>query len=146
MDEDEEAKVVSVGSIGGVSANANTWRRAIDSLSESVAGARTNVASPLNVNVVYHIHTRDSPNEFDGVRTGYYSKKLNLLAVQVALPETPPPTIEEYLRGQFVAAIDAAERWARRRKVADGLTSLRDLADSLAGPDEAPRPGQDGRA
>jgi hypothetical protein len=122
---DEPAQVLSIGSVlGGGIAN-RPWRDAIAALTHRVITARQDAESPLNVNVVFHVPGSMLKPEFEGVRTGRFSQPLRLLMVQVALPETVPPDPEGYLLDAIGAAIDMAERWAKRRGLASDLDALR---------------------
>lgn len=84
---DEPAQVLSIGSVVGGSTPTNrTWRDAIRDLTSRVIAARSDVEAPLNVNVVFQVPGDVIKPDFDGTRTGRFSKKDSLLMVQVALP------------------------------------------------------------
>jgi hypothetical protein len=83
------------------------------------------------VNVVFHVPGHILGVDFQGVRTGRFSKKDSWLMVQVALPEEPPEDVDAYLKLTLVEAIDEAERWSRKRKLADDLQSLHRLVEAL---------------
>jgi hypothetical protein len=83
----EPVHVLSIGSIIGGSTAANRpWRDAVLELMRKVADGREGVASTLNVNVVFQIPGNILKPDFEGVRTGSFSKKDRHLMVQVALP------------------------------------------------------------
>jgi hypothetical protein len=129
---DEPVEVLSVGSVVGGSTSTNRlWRDAIGELTRAVAEARADVASPLNVNVVFQVPGNVVRPDFEGVRTGRFSKADRLLLVQVALPDEVPDEPGGYLRGALSIAIAEAEEWARRRSVAPDLKPLRELAARL---------------
>jgi hypothetical protein len=124
---DEPAQTLSIGSVlGGGIAN-RPWQDAIVALTHRVIAAREDVESPLNLNVVFHVPGSMLKPEFEGVRTGRFLKPLRLLMVQVALPEAVPPDPERYLLDAMGAAIDEAERWAKRRGLASDLDVLRTI-------------------
>jgi hypothetical protein len=126
---DEPAEVLSIGSVVGGSTPANRrWRDAIGELTHAVADARADIASPLNVNVVFQVPGNVVQPDFDGARTGRYSKADRLLLVQVALPKEAPDDPDGYLRAALADAIGEAEEWARRRSIAPDLGALRELA------------------
>jgi hypothetical protein len=125
---DEPAEVLSIGCVlGGGIAN-RPWRDAISALTHRVIAARKDIESPLNLNVVFHVPGSMLKPEFEGVRTGRFSKAMQLLMVQVAVPEAVPPDPDEYLLDAVGAAIDEAERWAKRRGMATNLDALRTIA------------------
>ncbi|MGH3109501.1 MAG: hypothetical protein ACRDQT_01130 [Gaiellaceae bacterium] len=107
------------------------WRDAITSLTIEVETAAQHVESPLNVNVIYQIPGNILRPDFEGVRTGHYSRKDSSLIVQAALPEDAPDDVESHIKSLLVAAIDEAEEWTRRRSVAPDLQALRQLAGQL---------------
>ena len=124
--EDEPVEVLSVGPVVGGSTSANRpWREALRELVNAVAEARTATASPLNVNVVFQVPGDILHPDFEGARTGRYSKPDSLLLVQVALPDEVPDDPAAYLRTALGDAIGEAEEWARRRNIAPSLPTLR---------------------
>lgn len=126
---DEPAEVLSIGSVvGGSTLSNRRWRDAIGELTRAVADVRADVSSPLNVNVVFHVAGNVIRPNFEGARTGRYSKADRLLLVQVALPDGVPDDPAGYLRAALMQAIREAEEWARRRSIASGLDALRELA------------------
>jgi hypothetical protein len=127
---DEQAiPALSIGSIeGGSSPAMPRWRDAITRLTIDVATAAKDVASPLNVNVIYQVPGNILQPDFEGVRTGHYSKKDSSLIVQAALPGDAPDDVEGHLKLLLIAAINEAEQWARRRSIAPDLAALRELA------------------
>jgi hypothetical protein len=128
----EPVEVLSVGSVVGGSTPTNRrWRDAIAELTRAVAEARTEIASPLNVNVVFQVAGNVVQPDFEGARTGKFSKANRLLLVQVALPAEVPDDPESYLRGALSDAIDEAEGWARERSIAPDLQVLRELVAGL---------------
>lgn len=132
MDEATNEVPLSVGTvIGGTSPSSRRWQDRIRNLSRRVCEARSGVESPINVNVVFHVPGHILGVDFQGVRTGRFSKKDSWLMVQVALPEEPPEDVDAYLKLTLVEAIDEAERWSRKRKLADDLQSLHRLVEAL---------------
>lgn len=126
---DEPVEVLSIGSVVGRSTSTNRrWRDAIGELTRAVADARSDIRSPLNVNVVFQVAGNVVQPDFEGARTGRYSKADRLLLVQVALPDDVPDDPDGYLREALLDAIAEAEGWARRRSIAPDLGALRELA------------------
>jgi hypothetical protein len=129
---DESAQVLSIGSVVGGSTPTNRrWRDAIRDLTSRVVEARSDVDSPLNVNVVFQVPGNIIKPDFDGTRTGRFSKKDSLLMVQVGLPEEVPEDVEAYLKDAIYAALDEAERWAERRRQPHDLSQLRAILDRV---------------
>jgi hypothetical protein len=101
-------------------------------LARQVKALRAGVESPLNVNVVYQIPGEVLQIDFTGVRTGRYSASKHLLLVQAAVPAEPIPESNDFLLGLLQSAIEEAERFAVRRRIAEGpLTELRELIEAL---------------
>jgi hypothetical protein len=129
---DQPIPALSIGSIeGGSSPSMSRWRDAITSLTIEVERAVQDVQSPLNVNVIYQIPGSILQPDFEGVRTGHYSRKDASLIVQAALPDDAPDDAVSHIRHLLIAAIDEAEEWARRRSIAPDLQALRQLAAQL---------------
>lgn len=129
---DEPIPALSVGSIeGGSSPSMSRWRDAITRLTIEVASAAQHVESPLRVNVIYQVPGNIVRPDFEGVRTGHYSKKDASLIVQAAVPDDAPNDVDGHIRRLLVEAIGEAEDWARKRSIAPDLRSLRELAARL---------------
>ncbi|TXK17710.1 hypothetical protein [Homoserinibacter sp. GY 40078] len=129
---DGEPAVLSVGFILGDSdAENNAWGLAIRSVMKQVIKASEGVVSPLRVNVVYHVDGKLAPNEFEGVRTGRFSRRDSHLMVQAAVPPGEVSDRYEVLLNLLGEAIDEAESFARRKGIAENLDSIRALVESL---------------
>jgi hypothetical protein len=103
------------------------WREGLTDLTLRVDALTGEVRSPLKVNVIFQVPGHFLRPDFEGVRTGSFSRAASALIVQVALPEETPDDVEEYLRESLVAAVDEAERWAQRRGIAGDLGALRGI-------------------
>ena len=126
---DDTPDVLAIGAIlGDADLKSRAWKLEIQRLMNAVIDARPNeAASPLNVNVVFHVDGRLVPNEFTGVRTGRFDRKARHLMVQAAVPPgAPDPRV---LQALLMDAIDEAERFARDRSIADDLSALREIAE-----------------
>jgi hypothetical protein len=127
---DEPVQVLSIGSVVGGATPANRlWRDAIRDLTSRIIEARSEVQSPLNVNVVFQVPGNVISPDFQGTRTGRFSKQDSLLMVQVALPEQVPEETTTYLKNAIYSAIDEAERWAQGRRKPHDLSHLRAIVD-----------------
>lgn len=89
------------------------------------------MSSPLNVNIVFHVDGRLAPNEFSGVRTGRFSKKNSHLMVQAAVPSSAAEDRTATLLRLLADAIDEAEAFARKKKIASELTEIRTIQSRL---------------
>jgi hypothetical protein len=84
---------------------------------------REGVESPVSVNVVYQIPGQFLQPDFEGVRSGRFSRKEGRLLVQVALPATPTGDAYEEARARLTQAISLAEQFAYQ----EGLTPTEEL-------------------
>jgi hypothetical protein len=122
--------------LGDADAQSLAWSRVIGALSQRVERLSAGLASPVRLNLIYHVDGKIAPNEFDGVRTGRFDKAQSLLVMQAAVPRRAPDKPEALLVELLDAAVLAAETWGRRRGIADGLPTLRTLARQVAQEDE----------
>src|SRR5262249_11411991 len=105
---------------------------AVRRLGSHVIALRGDLSSPLAVNVVYQIPGRFLEPEFEGVRSGRFSRREALLLVQVALPSDVPSNASAEVRRFLRDAIVLAEHFAQQEGMIDGeLTDLRALLDRL---------------
>lgn len=130
----DEPGPLSIGAVlGDGDRKSMQWHKSIAAIMTEVRSRRAGVSSPLNVNVVYHVDGRMAPNEFAGVRTGRFSRKSSALIVQAAVtdtslePEEQRPMLMELLN----LAIDEAEEFARKKKIASSLDEIRGILDQL---------------
>jgi hypothetical protein len=129
---DEPAEPLSIGSVvGGATDSNRAWSDALTRLTLAIAEKRGDLQTPLNVNVVFHIPGHILKPDYEGERTGSFSRKRSLLMVQVAVPEKPPSDVDAEVRRRLLAALDKAELWARKRGVADDLGALKTFAASI---------------
>jgi hypothetical protein len=127
----ERTEALSIGCVIGGSTPANRgWQDSIKDPTERVAAAAAEVDAPVSLNVVFHIPGNLASPEFEGVRTGRFSKDQSLLMVQVALPEAAAPYAAEFLREAVRRAIAEAARWAEKRRL---KSTFRSLKPSLPG-------------
>lgn len=127
---DEPVKVLSLGSVIGGRTLANRgWSEAIRELTRRIADHRDGVESAVNVNVNVEFHVPGNllRPEFEGIRTGAFSKSDSLIKVQVALPEQPPADPMAYLVNLVGEALEVVDQWASRRKLGVDTASLREL-------------------
>ncbi|HVF75524.1 MAG TPA: hypothetical protein VM938_10790 [Acidimicrobiales bacterium] len=121
-------EALSIGAVSGVVSN-KAWTTAIDNAMRRVAEVRDSYSSPFNVNVVFHVPAgRDFTPEFEGIRSGRFSRKERTLMVQVAIPEgAPEGEPDQEVRRLLLGAIDLAEDFARM----EALISEGDRLDGL---------------
>jgi len=126
----EPVTVLSIGAvIGGTSAWPRAWRDATRRLGKRVSELRGGVEAPVNLNVVFHVPGEVLQLDWHGVRTGRWSKKHQLLMIQVTLPDgQPPDDIDRVVRVRLLDAIECTEEWAKRKKLTGSFEQLRDIA------------------
>lgn len=128
----ENEPTLSIGAILGDSDSKNrAWSRQINALSQKVQNARQDIASPIRVNVVFHVDGKLVPNEFVGIRTGSFSKKRSILMIQAAITLDHVDDVPTYLHRLLETSIVEAEIHVRKRKLADGLPELLALVRGL---------------
>ncbi|KGN29376.1 hypothetical protein N802_13690 [Knoellia sinensis KCTC 19936] len=108
------------------------WDPAISVIMRDVIQARYGITTPLSVNVVFHVTGELLQAEFSGVRTGTFSRKRMLLMVQAAVPLEPVEDRRGVLLVLLRSAVDAAEEFAIRRKIAGGLPEIRAIVEAVA--------------
>lgn len=102
-------------------------------LTRRIAALQAGVVTPLNVNVVYHVPGEILAPDYEGVRTGRFSRRDSLLMVQAAVPSSAEDK-DAVLRALLLQAIDEAERWAKRKGLANDLGQLRRIAEDATAP------------
>lgn len=130
-----EVPPLSIGAImGDADMKSRQWGRSIGAVDRVIVARREGVVSPLNVNVVYHVDGRIAPNEFTGVRTGRFGKALSLLVVQAAVSDTSledPDDQHRVLVELLHLAVDEAEQYAVKKRIATSLDEIRQIVAQL---------------
>lgn len=128
----QNVPALSIGAVfGGTHQIDKFWDQPIKDLRRQIMSASESVDSPLKVNVVYHIEGKYAPNEFEGVRTGRFSKSVPLLMVQAAVPSDEVDDPRSIIVGLLHDAVDVAEQYAKKKGIASQLTAIRGIADEL---------------
>ncbi len=129
----EAPKTLSIGVVFGGSPEVDTlWEPETRRVMKSVISHREGVSSPLCLNVVFHIEGRLLPPlDFDGARTGRFSRKTMEVVIQAALPREPVKDRRAALLAAFRDAVAEAEGFARRRKISDGLPEIWGIVDAV---------------
>lgn len=128
----EDVRVLSFGAVLGDSdALSRRWGAALGELNRRAESAQVGVASPLRLYVAFHLDGRVAPNEFTGVRTGRRDAQ-GWLSVQVALVPGEGRDPHKVLTQGLRDALDAAEAFARRNKVATELPELREVLERIS--------------
>lgn len=86
-----------------------------------------------HLNVVFHVPGSMLQPEFEGVRTGRFSKKKRTLIVQCAVPSAIPGDEKAFLLRAFHEAVDLAEPIFGKAQIAFPASSIRELLDQLEG-------------
>lgn len=134
IDRGDPPKALSIGAVFGGSPEVDEqWRPEIQRLMNAVIVFREGVRSPLAVNVVFHVEgSLLPPVEFEGVRTGTFSRKTMQLMVQAAVPREPVHDRRGVLLGLLSDAVTEAEVLAARRKIASGLPEIHGIVEAVA--------------
>jgi hypothetical protein len=123
--------ILSIGAVAGGASTSRAWEAAIKRVAQRVIELRESRSSPLAVNVVYQIPGEVLTPEFEGVRTGRFSRRERLLLVQVALPPEPRDADAE-VRQLLSEAIEVAEDFARKKAMIEGsLSELRAIVSAI---------------
>lgn len=127
---DDDVHVLSVGVVLG-GPTRSLWEAPLERLMSRVSELRQGVESSLNVNVVFQVPGSVLAPDFQGVRTGRYSRRNRHLMVQVALPSAVPDDPDGYLRTTLLAAVDEADTWCTKRHMNVDLSPLRRIAHGV---------------
>lgn len=143
MDEAQTETALSIGVVlGGSPEVDDVWRPQLQTLMKSVMVHRMGLMSPLSVNVVFHVEGRLLPAlDYEGVRTGRFSRKTSELMVQAAVPQGPCDDEREVLLQLLHEAVVKAEEFTRRRQIAASLPELHDIVDAVRREMQAQEPG-----
>jgi hypothetical protein len=124
----EERQALSVGAvIGGSTPGNQAWRNAIRRVTKAIASAAKGVDVPLGLNVVFHVPGNLAAPDFEGLRTGRYSKAMSLLMVQIAVPATLDSDPDRFIHSSVAAAILEASRWAEKKRIPIDVHQLQSI-------------------
>ncbi len=127
-------QALSIGIIVDSTASGGPSHRAARHLTRQVMLAASGVSSPLNVNVVFQLPGDWIAPDFVGVRTGRFNASRSLLMIQAAVPPEAADNPDSALLTLLAMAVDSAEAYARRKKIAPDLPDLHALVDRLGSP------------
>lgn len=134
MSDTGQIAILSIGVVEDI-LSSKAWDAAIMRAMQRVKQLRVDYSSPFNVNVVFHVPAKDFIPEFEGLRSGKFSRKHRALMVQVAIPEGEPKgDPDEEVRRLLHEAIDLAEDFARMEAVIgenERLDELRAIVSAL---------------
>ena len=132
MNADEPIQVLSIGIVCDALSN-KRWIAAMKKASQRIQELRAGRLSEFNVNVVFQVPAEDFTLEFEGLRSGRFSRKQRALMVQVAIPEGEPEgDPDEEVRRLLLEAIDLAEDFARMEAVIGESERLDELRAIVA--------------
>ena len=129
---DEKPPVLSIGAVSDLSPEINAWWAEIRRLALAVQEVRQGMPEPdhpLNVNVVFHIEGGLVQPDFRGVRSGSYSKRTKHLMIQAAIEHDVTVDKRQKVVDLFKESIREAEKYARKKRIADDLPYLWSIAD-----------------
>lgn len=132
--DEERPDALSIGAVyGGTRSIDESWRPDIQRVMQEVMALRQGVASPMNVNVVFHVEGHLLPPvDFEGVRTGRFSRRSAHLMVQAAVPRDAVADRRAVLLGLLRAATAEAAAFARQRGIASDLNEVRGIVDAMS--------------
>jgi hypothetical protein len=124
---------LAVGVVAGGPGSSVEWTEAVKLLGRRVMELRDGVESVLSVNVVYQIPGQFLQPDFEGTRSGRFSRKEARLLVQVALPASPDGDAYEEARTRLRQAVSLAEQFAYQEGLipTEELLPLRQLVSRL---------------
>jgi len=103
---------LALGVVAGGPGSSKEWMDAVTLLGRRVMELREDVESPLAVNVVFQIPGQFLQPDFEGVRSGRFSRKEARLLVQAALPESPDADAHREALDLLTEAVTLAEDFA----------------------------------
>lgn len=111
MNDDDDLPLLSVGVVlGGPS---SPWEQPLRALAREVRRVRETFPDDgLRVNVVFYAPGTGFQPDFQGARSGTFSRRHGRLMIQVGLPEFSEDFQDAVLR-EFASAIEKAENFAR---------------------------------
>jgi hypothetical protein len=127
----DKPQALSIGIIVDSTASDGPSDTAARHLTRQVMLAAVGVHSPLNLNVVFQLPGEWVAPDFVGVRTGRFNASRSLLMVQAAVPKEPTDDPDSMLLSLLAMAVDRAEAYARRKKIAPELAELHAIVDRL---------------
>jgi hypothetical protein len=99
----------------------------------TIKAAREGIATSLCVNVVFHVPGEFLSPDYEGLRTGIFSRKTGDLMIQVALGEEVPEDPLEAIGSYLHQAIDLAVKFAKDEAFEVGdLSELHDIVNRAA--------------
>lgn len=114
---------LAVGIVAGGPGSSKEWIEALKLLGRQVMESREDVESPLAVNVVFQVPGQFLQPDFQGARSGQFSRKERRLLVQVALPLEPGGDAYRDARDRLAQAVVVAEEFAYQ----EGLTPTAEI-------------------
>jgi hypothetical protein len=117
---------------GGVKSPAAEWAGVLSALTARMPELREGVSTPLNVGVMFHVPGELLPDKaFVGVRRAGYTKWINVLRVDAAVPRELPDDLPGHVRKLMADAVTVAEEFAREQGIADALPELRAIVATI---------------
>jgi hypothetical protein len=121
---------LTIRSIIGGGVEDKRWTRAIDDLVPALR--KDSGPGPFTVTVTYLVPAEVWVPPFSGLRLHSYSGETLSVTVQVALAEHPVGNAHAELLDFLDMAVERAEAWGRRKKIATGpLAEVRESAAAL---------------
>lgn len=135
-----EDGILFIGIVHGPSEVQHHWADLAMGLSRRASEqyAEDRASSPFALQVHFLARGRYVEPEFDGLRVLRFSRRRKLFSVEAVLGERFPDDPLAEMVGLLRQAVDAASDYARKKKIADDLPSLRRAVEMLADAGPAP--------
>lgn len=132
--------ILFINVITGTDENQERWAALAMGLSRRSTEQQESepLTSPFALGVGFLAKGRYVEPDFEGVKVGRFSRRHNLLEVSATLPETLPGDPLTEIISVLHQAVDEARAYARKKKIADDLPSLRRAVERLAAAGPAP--------
>lgn len=114
-------KAVTIGVIDGGASAESGWPEALAALRSATRDSYEGHEAQFELNVVFHVPGEYLNVDFEGMRTGSFSRRKAVLAVQVALPVEAPVDVDVMLRTCVWDAIEMAEEFLYQEGLDRGL-------------------------
>jgi hypothetical protein len=128
---ESQKSALTIGLVLDSTASDGVWHKAVTDLLRRTIAVSAGSSSLMRVNVVYQIPGEWVAPTFAGVRTGRFNADKSLLVVQAAVPKEVDGDPKVTLLDLLDAAIDRAEAYAKRKKIAPALLELHDIVGRL---------------
>jgi hypothetical protein len=119
--------VLTISQIDGGAFADKTWTTSVNALCHQLLEIARGYESPMNLDVLFIVPGEVFQPDFAGLLQQRFRSHQNLLRIEVALTDPPSDDPHGDLHALMGRAIDMAEAYARRKRIADDLRQIREL-------------------